>query len=69
MVICKIPPIVGMTNYDLVQYIYVSTQIVNLAKQNEGWLRKMGDGSSRSRNRANRKTIQKTNKDAQTSLL
>lgn len=58
-----------MTIYDLVQYIYVSTQIVNLAKQNEGWLRKMRDGSSRSRNRANRKTTQKTNENAQTSLL
>jgi stage III sporulation protein SpoIIIAA len=50
-------------------YLYVSEQIVNLAKQNEGWLRKMGDGSSRSRNRANRKTTQKTNPNVQTSLL
>jgi hypothetical protein len=50
-------------------YLYVSEQIVNLAKQNEGWLRKMGYGSSRSRNRANRKTTQKTNQNVQTSLL
>jgi len=50
-------------------YLYVSTQIVNLAKQNEGWLRKMKDGSTRSRNRANRKTTQKTNENVQTSLL
>jgi hypothetical protein len=45
-------------------YLYVSTQVVNLAKQNEGWLRQTGDGSQR---RANRKTRQ--NKNVQTALL
>lgn len=50
-------------------YLYVSEQIVNLAKQNEGWLRQTGDGNSRSRSRANRKTTEKTNKNVQTSLL
>ena len=43
-------------------YLYVSEQIVNLAKQNEGWLRQ-----SENRNRANRK--QKINKNVQTSFL
>ncbi|EDN68974.1 conserved hypothetical protein [Beggiatoa sp. PS] len=43
-------------------YLYVSEQIVNLAKQNEGWLRQ-----SENRNRANRN--KKINKNVQTSLL
>lgn len=48
-------------------YLYVSEQIVNLAKQNEGWLRQTGNGN-RSRRRANRKTTQNVN-DVQSSLL
>jgi len=47
-------------------YLYVSEQVVNLAKQNEGWLRQTGDGS-RNRSRANRKTT--PNKNVQASLL
>jgi hypothetical protein len=49
-------------------YLYVSEQVVNLAKQNEGWLRQTVDGSG-NRNRVNRKTTQKTNKNVQSSLL
>ncbi len=49
-------------------YLYVSEQVVNLAKQNEGWLRQSGEGS-RSRQRANRKTTQKTTQNVQSSLL
>jgi hypothetical protein len=49
-------------------YLYVSEQVVNLAKQNEGWLRQTGEGN-KSRNRANRKLKQKANENIQTSLL
>jgi len=49
-------------------YLYVSEKIVNLAKQNEGWLRQTVEGS-KSRNRVNRKTTQKTNNNVQSSLL
>jgi hypothetical protein len=49
-------------------YLYVSEQVVNLAKQNEGWLRQTVDGSG-NRNRAPRKTMPKTNKNVQASLL
>jgi len=49
-------------------YLYVSEQVVNLAKQNEGWLRQTGEGN-KSRNRANRKLKQKANENVQASLL
>jgi len=49
-------------------YLYVSEQVVNLAKQNEGWLRQTVDGS-RNRHRANRNTTQKTTQNVQSSLL
>jgi hypothetical protein len=49
-------------------YLYVSEQIVNLAKQNEGWLRQTVDVRG-NRNRANRKNVQQTKKNVQTSLL
>jgi len=49
-------------------YLYVSEQVVNLAKQNEGWLRQTVDGS-RNRHRTNRKTTQKTIQNVQSSLL
>jgi len=49
-------------------YLYVSEQVVNLAKQNEGWLRQTVDVRG-NRNRANQKTTQKKNENVQSSLL
>jgi hypothetical protein len=49
-------------------YLYVSEQVVNLAKQNEGWLRQTSDGS-RSPRRASRKPNKKVNENVQSSLL
>jgi hypothetical protein len=50
-------------------YLYVSEQVVNLAKQNEGWLRQTGEPNDKKERRANRKINQKQNQKIQSSFF
>jgi len=50
-------------------YLYVSEQIVNIAKQNEGWLRQTAKPNDKKERRTNRKINQKQNQKVQSSFF